>query len=118
MVKVLFANHAQFEGQYTNLGDWAIFEEMIDRFKSYVDDGEMEVLVPSSDPDYTNTHYPVKAFKRGGLAGIVNTFKAIVSSDIVVIGGGEIVQDRSSMVYIQDFTESSMPMIRSISSTE
>lgn len=100
MVKVLFANHAQFEGQYTNLGDWAIFEEMIDRFQSYVDDGEMEVLVPSSDPDYTNTHYPVKAFKRGGFAGILNTFKAIVSSDIVVIGGGEIVQDRSSMVYI------------------
>ena len=100
MVRVLFANHAQFEAQYTNLGDWAIFEEMVDKFKPLIDAGRIEILVPSSDPKFTNAHYPVKAFKRGGIKGWFNTFSAIIKSDIVVIGGGEIVQDRSSMVYI------------------
>ena len=100
MVKVLFANHAQFEGKYTNLGDWAIFETMIQNLTPLIDDRRIEVMVPSSDPQYTNSNYPVKAFQRGGFSGILNTLKAIKSCDICLSGGGEIVQDRSSLVYI------------------
>lgn len=100
MKRILFANHAQFEGRCTNLGDWAIFEQMADKLFPEIEAGNIEIIVPSSDVEYTNSHYPVKAFKRGGIAGIFNTLKWIIKSDVVLIGGGEIVQDRSSLVYI------------------
>ena len=100
MKRILFANHAQFEGAHTNLGDWAIFEEMVESLSDEIKNGNVEILVPSSDPAYTDSNYPVKAFKRGGIRGILNTCRAIFRSDVVLIGGGEIVQDRSSMVYI------------------
>lgn len=101
MVKrILFANHAQFEGMYTNLGDWAIFEQMEKALLPEIERKNVEIIVPSSDTDYTNSHYHVTAFKRGGVQGIFNTLKWIIKSDVIVIGGGEIVQDRSSLVYI------------------
>lgn len=100
MKKILFANHAQFERRHTNLGDWAIFEEMTDRFRDDVARHKVEIIVPSSDPAYTMTHYPVTAFQRGGIRGIINTLTWIAKSDVIVIGGGEIVQDKSSLVYI------------------
>ena len=82
------------------MGDWAIFEEMTDRFRDDVANRKVEIIVPSSDPAYTMEHYPVTAFQRGGIRGIFNTLKWIAKSDIIVIGGGEIVQDKSSLVYI------------------
>jgi polysaccharide pyruvyl transferase WcaK-like protein len=100
ILKILFANHAQFEGSTTNLGDWAIFEQMVSSFSEEIMQGIYEINVPSSEPEFTEAHYPVKAFQRGGFKGIVNTVKAIKNSDIVLIGGGEIVQDKSSFVYI------------------
>lgn len=100
MKRILFANHAQFEGRRTNLGDWAIFEQMEETLLPEIKKGNIEIIVPSADVDYTNSHYHVKAFKRGGIGGIFRTLKWIVKSDIVLIGGGEIVQDRSSLVYI------------------
>lgn len=99
-VKIFFANHAQFEAQRTNLGDWAIFEQMIGKLEKYIKEGRVEVYVPTSDVNYTKEHYPVIPFKRGGIAGVFNTLAIIKKSDIVIIGGGEIVQDKSSIVYI------------------
>lgn len=100
MTRIFFANHAQFEGRYTNLGDWAIFEQMEKLFVPEIENGNIEIIVPSSDVIYTNSNYHVHAFKRGGIKGILNSLKWIIKSDIVVIGGGEIVQDQSSFVYI------------------
>ncbi len=100
MKRILFANHAQFEGRYTNLGDWAIFEEMIDMFHDDIINKKVEIIVPSSDTVFTMNHYPVTAFQRGGIRGIWNTLKWIIKSDVIVIGGGEIVQDKSSLIYI------------------
>ena len=99
-VKIFFANHAQFEAQYTNLGDWAIFEQMIGKLGKFIEEGRVEVYVPTSDVNYTKEHYPVIPFKRGGITGIFYTLAIIIRSDIVIIGGGEIVQDKSSIVYI------------------
>lgn len=98
--RIFFANHAQFEGKYTNLGDWAIFEQMEEMFLPEIQKGHIEIVVPSADVEYTNSHYHVKAFKRGGIRGVINTLKWIIKCDMVLIGGGEIVQDRSSLVYI------------------
>lgn len=100
MKTIYFANHAQFEGRYTNLGDWAIFEEMVDSIRPYIDDKQCKVVVASAEPAFTQKNYPVTAFQRGGIKGILNTLKWLWKSDVVVIGGGEIVQDLSSMVYI------------------
>ena len=100
MKRIFFANHCQFEGKYTNLGDWAIFEQMENLFLPEIQNGNIEIIVPSADVQYTTDHYHVTAFQRGGFKGIVNTLKWISKSDIVLIGGGEIVQDRSSLVYI------------------
>lgn len=99
-LKILFANHAQFEGSTTNLGDWAIFEQMVSLFSEEIQRGIYEIHVPSSEPEFTQTHYPVHAFQRGGFKGMMNTIKAIMNSDVVLIGGGEIVQDKSSFIYI------------------
>ena len=38
---------SQFEGRYTNLGDWAIFEEMIDMFHDDIINKKVEIIVPS-----------------------------------------------------------------------
>lgn len=100
MKRIFFANHSQFEGKYTNLGDWAIFEQMENIFLPEIQNGNIEIIVPSADVQYTTDNYHVTAFQRGGFKGIVNTLKWISKSDIVLIGGGEIVQDRSSLVYI------------------
>lgn len=100
MKTIFFANHAQFEGRYTNLGDWAIFEHMIEELSPYIEKKEVEVIVPSADVEFTMNNYPVLAFNRKGIAGFFRTIKYIIKSDVVVIGGGEIVQDRSSLVYI------------------
>lgn len=100
MVNILFANCAQFEGKYTNLGDWAIFEAMLQSMKREIDEKEIEIMVPSADPDFTVRNYPVRAFQRGGIRGCVNTLQAIIWADVVLIGGGEIVQDLSSIVYL------------------
>lgn len=100
MVKIYFANHAQFEGRCTNLGDWAIFEQMIYMLEPYIKRGECSVTVASADQKYTQANYMVKTFPRGGIGGILGTLRAIRESDVIVTGGGEIVQDRSSLFYI------------------
>ena len=100
MKRIFLANHAQFEGKYTNLGDWAIFEQMENLFLPEIYNGNIEIIVPSGDIKYTIDNYQVIAFQRGGFRGIVNTLKWIKKSDIIVLGGGEIIQDRSSLVYI------------------
>lgn len=115
MKRILFANHAQFEGRYTNLGDWAIFEEMIDMFHDDIINKKVEIIVPSSDTVFTMNHYPVTAFQRGGIRGIWNTLKWIIKSDVIVIGGGEIVQDKSSLIYIP--YQLIRPLIRKIAIT-
>lgn len=100
MKRILFANHAQFEGRHTNLGDWAIFEQMVECLLPEIENKTIEIIVPSSDVEFTKQNYKVSAFSRGGVKGIINTLKWICKSDVVVIGGGEIVQDKSSLVYI------------------
>lgn len=100
MVNILFANCAQFEGEFTNLGDWAIFEAMLQSLKREIGEKEIQIMVPSANPDFTMQNYPVKAFQRGGIKGCINTLKAIIWADVVLIGGGEIVQDLSSVVYL------------------
>lgn len=100
MKTIYFANHAQFEGRYTNLGDWAIFEQMIEELTPEIKNEKCRVVVASSEPEFTQKYYPVISFKRGGIHGILHTLKWLWKCDVVVIGGGEIVQDLSSMVYI------------------
>ncbi len=100
MKRIFFANHSQFEGKYTNLGDWAIFEQMENLFLPEIQNGNIEIIVPSADVKYTTDNYQVIAFKRGGIRGVINTLKWIAKSDVILIGGGEVVQDRSSLVYI------------------
>ena len=100
-MKVFFANHAQFEGENTNLGDWAIFEQMYSLLKEVkINNEPIEMLVPTSNPQFTSSKYHVICIKRGGITGIISTMKAILKSDIIVVGGGELIQDKSSLVYI------------------
>lgn len=100
MKTIYLANHAQFEGKHTNLGDWAIFEQMIAKLKPYIDKKKYRVIVASAEPEFTQLYYPVIAFQRGGVSGILNSLKWLWKSDVIIIGGGEIIQDLSSLVYI------------------
>ncbi len=80
MIKIFFANHAQFEGRQTNLGDWAIFEQMYHDLKEkQIEDDNIEIIVPSLDPIFTNKKYQETTFTRGGIKGIVNTLKWLLT---------------------------------------
>lgn len=95
--KVFFASPGQLEAERTNLGDRAIFGEMVRCLKAKAP--ELDITVLSKSPEYTERHYEVRAVPIGPTAGVVSSLRHIWKSDVVVVGGGELIQDRSSLLY-------------------
>jgi polysaccharide pyruvyl transferase WcaK-like protein len=95
--RIFFASPGQLEAERTNLGDRAIFGEMVRCLKALAPD--LEITVLSSDPEYTERLYDVRAVSPGTTAGVLASLRHIWRSDVVVVGGGELVQDRSSLLY-------------------
>ena len=42
---------------------------MVDSLKEEIHKGEIEIVVPSLDVEFTSDNYPVIAFRRGGIRG-------------------------------------------------
>lgn len=81
---------------YNNIGDEAILKGLIDGL-SRESDGEIIVL--SKNPDWTTEKYKVKSVNR---SNIIEVIKAIKNSDIVLSGGGSLLQDvtsKKSIIY-------------------
>jgi len=96
--RIFLANQAQFEGIRTNLGERAIFSQMLKEIREHIPDAEISVL--SSDLAYTKGTFNVLAVPLGGVRGAMNTLSAIFGCDVLIVGGGELIQDKSSLAMI------------------
>ncbi|MBN2586207.1 MAG: polysaccharide pyruvyl transferase family protein [Candidatus Fermentibacteraceae bacterium] len=95
MKKIFTSSWGQLEKGGSNVGDEAIFVSQI-RDLSTIDQVQIGVL--SAVPVKTEKIYGARGFDvgRGRLRAMV---RGVRWSDIVIVGGGELAQDRSSLLY-------------------
>lgn len=87
MAKLLLSGYYGFG----NLGDEAILASTVEALRHRAPGVDISVL--SANPDETETSHGVRAFNRMSPAGVVS---AIRDSDLVVFGGGSLLQDATS----------------------
>lgn len=87
MVKVAISGYYGFK----NFGDEAILSVLVKHLKSL---NNIDITVFSSDVDYTSKTYSVCAIKRFDLKNIIKT---IQDSDVLISGGGSLLQDVTSV---------------------
>ncbi|MCK5130521.1 MAG: polysaccharide pyruvyl transferase family protein [Candidatus Sabulitectum sp.] len=95
MKKVVSFSWGELEAGGSNLGDTVIFKAQFDALSIM----GVEIGVLTAEPELTRRRYPgIKCFdvSRGRLGAIISGIKW---SDIVIVGGGELVQDVSSLFY-------------------
>lgn len=85
----------QLESAGSNIGDLAVFASQIAELGDDFDLGAM-----SGDPARTASEWGASGFstRRGRLAAML---RGVLWSDAVIVGGGELVQDSSSLLYSQ-----------------
>ncbi|MCD4776803.1 MAG: polysaccharide pyruvyl transferase family protein [Candidatus Aegiribacteria sp.] len=95
MKKIFTSSWGQLEKGGSNAGDEAIFASQIQDI-STLDDVQIGVM--SAVPAKTEKIYGVKPFDvaRGKLRAMTHGVKW---SDVVIVGGGELAQDKSSLLY-------------------
>lgn len=87
MVKIAISGYYGFK----NFGDEAILSVLVNHLKSIENS---EITVFSSDVDFTSKTYGVNAVKRFDLNAV---FKTIKECDVLVSGGGSLLQDVTSL---------------------
>lgn len=87
MVKVAISGYYGFK----NFGDEAILSVLTSHLKTIAN---TDITVFSSDCEFTEKTYGVKAVKRFDLKAVINT---IMSCDILISGGGSLLQDVTSL---------------------
>jgi polysaccharide pyruvyl transferase WcaK-like protein len=92
--RVFTCSWGQLESGGSNVGDEAIFVSQVRDLKLF----DTEVGVMSAVPGETSGRFGAKPFdvRRGRLRAMIC---GILWSDVVVVGGGELVQDVSSLMY-------------------
>lgn len=85
-MKVVISGYYGFD----NIGDEAVLKCIIDGLK---EKGIEEITVLSNDPDSTTKLYNVAAVNRNSFREVYN---AIKSTDVVLSGGGSLIQDKTS----------------------
>lgn len=90
---VFTSSWGQLESAGSNIGDLAVFASQMQELGEAFDVGVM-----SGDPAATASRWGAKGFstRRGRLASMI---RGVLWADIVVVGGGELVQDTSSLLY-------------------
>lgn len=76
---------------FSNSGDDAILKSIIESFKAL--DPSLNIRVLSKDPSLTEREYDVKSIDR---FNIFNLIKKIKDSDMLISGGGSLLQDKTS----------------------
>jgi polysaccharide pyruvyl transferase WcaK-like protein len=95
MIKVFTSSWGQLERTGSNVGDEAIFAAQVKDLSSIPD---LSVGVMSADPARTKKRFGAVPFDVS--AGRLKAMRQGVRwSDIVIVGGGELAQDRSSLLY-------------------
>ncbi len=87
MYKILISGYYGFN----NIGDESILRAVTDSLKDKLEDIEITVL--SKNPEDTAAGYDVKSVNRKSIAGIL---RAIFSTDLLISGGGSLLQDATS----------------------
>lgn len=87
MVKVAISGYYGFK----NFGDEAILSVLINHLKALKN---VDITVFSSDTNYTSKTYSVNAVKRFDLKNVIKT---IQNSDVLISGGGSLLQDVTSL---------------------
>lgn len=92
MNKILISGYYGFN----NLGDEAILETIIGRIRHTVDAVDISVL--SATPERTEKNYKVKAYNRKRISSVL---KALWNCDVLISGGGSLLQDVTSKLSIK-----------------
>lgn len=87
MVKVAISGYYGFK----NFGDEAILGVLVNHLKQLKD---VDITVFSSDVDYTSKTYSVNSVKRFDLKNVIKTIR---NSDVLISGGGSLLQDVTSL---------------------
>jgi len=93
--KLLVWNFSQLEGEKSNTGDKAIFFSMVTDIKKAMPNAE--IITISNDPQYTAKQYGVRA---AHLWKITQICRALRQANLVILGGGEFIQDKTSIPYL------------------
>ena len=92
---LLIWSFSQLEGELSNLGDRAILSATIANIRKEIPAAEIKVI--SSDPAQTMSTYNVTGIYYKNIRAIL---RAIKQADLIVLGGGEFIQDKSSFAYL------------------
>ena len=87
MIKILISGYYGFN----NIGDESILQAVVDNLRSKINDIEITVL--SKNPDFTAQKYGVCSVNRKSIKDIV---KAVRRCDLLISGGGSLLQDVTS----------------------
>lgn len=87
MYKILISGYYGFN----NIGDESILSAVTDNLKEKLDDIEITVL--SQNPEATSERYGVRSCNRKSFFGIL---KAVIKTDLLISGGGSLLQDVTS----------------------
>ncbi len=88
----------QLDGEQSNLGDIVIFESMVATLRAI--DPHVDIVAFSGDPAESSRRYGVRAYDVFHPSGAAAFMRELVTADLVLLGGGELVQDRSSKAYL------------------
>jgi polysaccharide pyruvyl transferase CsaB len=91
MYKILISGYYGFN----NIGDEAVLRTVIDNLRNNMDDIDITIL--SQNPEDTREKYGVHAQPRMSLPKII---KAVKSCDMLISGGGSLLQDTTSKISI------------------
>lgn len=91
--KKILAKHVIMSGYFgfSNSGDDAILKSILESFKAL--DPSLNIKVLSKDPSLTEKEYGVPAVDRFKLFDVI---KSIKESDMLISGGGSLLQDKTS----------------------
>lgn len=91
--KKILAKHVIMSGYFgfSNSGDDAILKSILESFKAL--DPSLNIKVLSKDPSLTEKEYGVPAVDRFKLFDVIKSIKA---SDMLISGGGSLLQDKTS----------------------
>lgn len=96
-----------------NVGDEAIVTAMIDSLR---DHQAMDITFLSRSPDYsTRAHPDIKVVSSGVLRGMPGTVRAIREADLLLFGGGGLLQDHTSVANV--LFQLSRPLLASLLGT-
>ena len=98
MAKVVMCSWGQLDGARSNMGDIVIFESMVSAIRRLDPDGR--IVAFSAEPEETRSRYGVEAHDLADPRGVVRFLAELATADLVLLGGGELVQDRSSKAYL------------------